>query len=190
MAILGAGLAAVWSVSPTTNVPVGLLTAYLVVTALTAVRPPTETSRLLSVALMLVALAVSLFLVTFGVDALAHGGRKNGMPALPFLVFAAIGLLGTAGDLRVIKRGALAGASRLARHLWRMSAALLIAALSFSVQLPKMLPAPLHIPALLALPPLAVLVTMLYWLWRVRVRRSVRAVIVTSRRANLVTETV
>ena len=97
------------------------------------------------------------------------------MPAFPFFLFATIGLLGSAGDLRVMRSGALTGAPRLARHLWRMSTALLIAALSFSVQLPKMLPKGVRIPGgLIALPMLAVLVTMLYWLWRVRLGRSLR----------------
>src|SRR5712692_1624096 len=87
-------------------------------------------------------------------------------------VVDAIALLGSAGDLRVVRSGALKGASRLARHLWRMSTALLIAALSVTVRLPRILPEPLRVPVVLALPMVAVLVTMLYWLWRVRSRRS------------------
>ena len=69
------------------------------------------------------------------------------------------------------------GGARLARHLWRMSFALFIAALSFSVQAAKMLPASARVPALIALPMLAVLVTMFYWLWRVRGRRAARGVV-------------
>jgi hypothetical protein len=58
-----------------------------------------------------------------------------------------------------------------------MSMALFIAALSFSVQLPKFLPEPLRIRGLLVLPVLAVLVTMVYWLWRVRIRQSLRGIV-------------
>jgi hypothetical protein len=50
--------------------------------------------------------------------------------------------------------------------------------LSFFIRQAKVIPKPIRIPGLLALPVLAVLVTMLYWLWRVRVRRSVRGVLV------------
>jgi hypothetical protein len=41
----------------------------------------------------------------------------------------------------------------------------------------KVIPEPLLTPALLALPVLAVLVIMFYWLWYVRIRRSVRGIV-------------
>jgi hypothetical protein len=46
-----------------------------------------------------------------------------------------------------------------------MTFALFIAAMSFFFGQAKVIPQPLRIPALLALPILAVLVTLLYWLW-------------------------
>jgi hypothetical protein len=55
-----------------------------------------------------------------------------------------------------------------------MSAALAIASLSFSVRLPRLLPAALRHPIVYALPTLTVLATMCYWLWRVRSKRAVR----------------
>ena len=126
---------------------------------------------------MLAALAVGLTSLTFGVEAIAAGGKRNGMPAFPFFMFGVVGLLATAGDVRMIRSGALRGASRLARHLWRMSFALFIAALSFFIGQAKVFPGPIRIPGLLALPVLAVLATMLYWLWRVRVRQSLRGIV-------------
>jgi hypothetical protein len=92
-------------------------------------------------------------------------------------MFGVVGLLAGAGDLRVMRSGALRGAPRIARHLWRMSFALFIAALSFFIGQADELPAALRIFPLLALPVLAVLGTMLYWLWRVRFRRSVRGLV-------------
>jgi hypothetical protein len=163
--------------APSVNIPAGLLTSYLVITSLTTVRPPIAGARWLHVGGMLLASAVGLTMLTFGLEAIANGGRRNGMPAFPFFMFATVGLLGSAGDLRVLRSGAFKGASRLARHLWRMSFALFIAALSFSVQIGKMIPKPLRVPGLLVLPMLAVLVTMLYWLWRVRVRRTLRGIV-------------
>jgi hypothetical protein len=53
-----------------------------------------------------------------------------------------------------------------------MSFALFIAALSFLIGQAKVIPKPIRIMPLLALPVLAVLVTMIYWLWRVRIRQS------------------
>ena len=53
----------------------------------------------------------------------------------------------------------------------------LIAALSFFIGQAKVFPEPIRIRPLLALPVLVVLVTMFYWLWRVRIRRSLRGLV-------------
>jgi uncharacterized membrane protein len=171
MASCGLVIAAGRGVAPAVNIPAALLTSYLVITALTTVRPLAADSRWLDVGAMLVALAVGLSSLTFGFEAIAGGGTRHGIPAFPFFMFGIVGLLASAGDLRMIRSGRLRGAARLARHLWRMSFALFIAALSFFLGQAKVIPKPVRIPALLALPVLAVLVTMLYWLWRVRIRR-------------------
>ena len=180
-AMFGLVIAVVRGVAPAVNVPAALMSAYLVVTALTTVRPLAEgspASRWLTIGGMFVALTVGLTSLGFAVEAIANGGERNGMPAFPFLLFGSVGVLASAGDLRVIRSGALTGASRLARHLWRMSFALFIAALSFFIGQAKVVPEPFRIRPLLALPVLAVLVTMLYWLWRVRFRRSLRGLVV------------
>jgi uncharacterized membrane protein len=180
MAFFGLTIAAVRGVAPALNIPVALLTAYLVVTSLITVRPPAAEPRCLHLGAMVVGFGVALTFLAFGFEAIANGGTRNGMPAFPFLMFGVVGLLASIGDVRVMRSGALKGASRLARHLWRMSFALFIAALSFFIGQAKVIPKPVRIMPLLALPVLAVLVTMLYWLWRVRVRRSVRGIVVVS----------
>ena len=174
MAAFGMLIAAVRDKAPAVNIPMGMLTSYLVITALTTVRPPARSPRWADVAAMLVALGVGLTYLTFGVDALGDGGAGTGMPVLPFFLFGTVSLLAAVGDLRVIRSGPRTGASRLARHLWRMSFALGVAALSFSVQMTKFVPREYRVPGLLMLPVLAVLVTMFYWLWRVRLRRTLR----------------
>jgi len=58
-----------------------------------------------------------------------------------------------------------------------MCFALFIAALSFFIGQAQVFPRPVRIPGLLALPVLAVLVTMLYWVWRVHNRRSYRSLV-------------
>jgi uncharacterized membrane protein len=177
MGLAGMTIAATRGVAPAVNVPAGLLTSYLVVTALLTVRPLAAGSGWVHVGAMLVALAVGLTSLTFAFEAFANGGTRNGMPAFPFVMFGVVGVLAAAGDLRMIRSEPLRGASRLARHLWRMSFALFIAALSFFIGQAKVIPKPIRIMPLLALPVLAVLVTMLYWLWRVRVRRGVGRII-------------
>jgi hypothetical protein len=79
-------------------------------------------------------------------------------------------------DFRVIRHGALKGASRIARHLWRMSFALFIAAISFTSR-PKLFPAAIRTPILLMAPPLLVLVVIVYYLWKVRFRRNFRGIV-------------
>ncbi|HEU4995844.1 MAG TPA: hypothetical protein VFT29_13550 [Gemmatimonadaceae bacterium] len=163
------------------NVPAAIMTAYLVVTSLATIRPPATGSRLarwLPVIAMSVAFVVGMTMLTFGVQAVANGGNRNGIPAFPFFLFGFVGLVGSAGDLRVLRSGVLAGAPRLARHLWRMTFALFIAAMSFFIGQMKVIPKPIRIPGLLALPVVVVLASLLYWMWRVRLRRSLRGLIV------------
>jgi|SRR4051794_14513134 uncharacterized membrane protein len=169
MALLGAAIAGVWSRAASVNIPAGLLTTYLVVTGLTTVARRRRGSRWFDVGLMLVALAVSVTMLSLGVGVLVRG--KNTGFIVPFFAFAAIALMGAAGDVRTLRSGAPTGSKRLARHLWRMSTALLIGVLSFSTRLPRILPAALRTPIAYSLPMVVVLVTMFYWLWHVRSTR-------------------
>jgi hypothetical protein len=178
MALFGVVIALGRNVAPAINVPAALLTSYLIVTALTTVRPPESGARWLHVSGLLVASAIAAASLSFGFEALANGGTRKGMPAFPFFMFGTVALLATIGDVRVLRSGNLRGAPRLARHLWRMCFALFLAALSFSVQAVKMIPPQLRLPGLIAVPMLLVLLPMLYWLWRVRIRRSLRGLIV------------
>jgi uncharacterized membrane protein len=169
MAVFGTLMSMVRGVAPAINIPAGLLTSYLVITALTTLKPPERGARWLHVGLMLMALTVGLADASFAVEAIANGGkRSDGMPAFPFVMFGAVGMVGAAGDFRVLRSGALKGSRRIARHLWRMCFALFIAALSFFIGQARVIPEPIRIPGLLALPVVAVLVAMIYWLWRVR----------------------
>jgi hypothetical protein len=167
-------------VAPGINVPAALLTAYLVTTSFTTVRPLASGGRWLDIAGLIVAAAVGIVCVVTGFQAIAQGGRRAGL-AFPMFLFAIAALPGAAGDLRMIRGGgakSLKGAPRLARHLWRMTFALFIAALSFFIGQADVIPQPIRILPLLALPVLAVLVTLLYWLWRVRIRQSLRGIAV------------
>jgi len=115
-------------------------------------------------------------MTAWGFEAVAAGGEPAGF-AFPYLMFGTVGLLGGGSDLRVIRSGPLTGTARIARHLWRMCFALFIAALSFFIGQAKVFPEPIRIRPLLALPVLVVLVTMFYWLWRVRIRQSLRGMV-------------
>jgi uncharacterized membrane protein len=179
MAVAGMTIALVRDKAPDINLPAGLITSYMLFTSLMTVRPPTiaaDRRRWLDVGAMLVALGVGVTMLAFGIEAIANGGKRNGFPAFPYLLFATFGLLGVAGDLRMLRSGALQGRPRLARQLWRMSMALFIAVMSFFLGQADVIPKPIRVVPLLMAPPLTVLATMLYWAWRVRSRRSLRGI--------------
>lgn len=175
LGVTGAGIAA--SRGGQVSVIAGLLAAYLVFTALTTVRPRTAASRRLDIGGLVVALVLGTASVMLGVDVIVNGARE-GVPAVVLFKFATVALLACAGDVRVLRSGPLTGAPRLARHLWRMCFALYLATASFFLGQADKLPAAVRTPVLLALPVLAVVVTMFYWLWRVRIRRSLRGIVV------------
>lgn len=177
MCLAGMVIAATRSVAPAINVPAAVLTAYLVVTGFAAVRPPPSRVGWFEATTLLVALTVGIVSLVFGLEAVADGGTRKGMPAFPFFMFGMVGLIAASGDLRVIRFGRGRGAVRLARHLWRMSFALFIAAMSFFLGQAAVIPAPLRKPLILATPVLAVLGTMFYYIWRVRRRPSGAAVL-------------
>lgn len=174
MALLGSAMALVWHKAPGANGPVGLLTTYLVITGLTTVRPPSARSRMIDSWMLAVVVAATLTLLSFAIAVLTSPtGKLYGMPAFPFLMFAAIGTMAASGDVRLMRAGGVAslrGTARLVRHLWRMCVALLIAAFSFFLGQAKVFPKPIRIVPLLIIPPLVVLATLVYWLWRVRPR--------------------
>jgi peptidoglycan/LPS O-acetylase OafA/YrhL len=172
MAIAGGTMAIVKNVGVKVNVPSAVLTAYLVLTSLVAVRAPNERTRLFTIAAMLAVIPVAAFDFIIAADLLAD--EKNRGFAAPFFAFGVLGVLAIAGDIRVIRFGPLTGSRRIARHLWRMCFALLIASLSFFIGQAKVIPEPIRIMPLLAMPMLIVAVMMIYWMWRVRLRQTLR----------------
>lgn len=176
MAVAGTTISLIRNVDPRLNIPSAVLAAYLVITSLTTVRPLPDRMRWASVALMFVGFAAGFADVNVAFKTLM--GSSMRFAGIPLLFFASAGIMGGIGDLRILRHGPLRGASRITRHLWRMSFALLIAALSFFLGQAKVIPKPIRIVPLLMLPILAVLVTMLYWVWRIRIRQSVKGLVI------------
>jgi hypothetical protein len=155
----------------------GTMTCYFVVTALTTVTQPAGWTRRLDMLLAVVALGIALTSLTVGiVAATGPTGRWDGLPPFPFFMFGIVGLLAVVGDARVLRGGRLTGRPRLARHLWRMCFSLWIAAGSFFFGQAKVIPKPIRIPWLLAVPVLVIFVVMFFWLWRLRRRRALRGI--------------
>jgi hypothetical protein len=114
------------------NIGGGILTVYLVGTAwLTARRRDGETSRWDWVWL-LIPLANGNLLWMTGVKVLRSGHSSlGGVPVGMMFFLGSVCLLAAAGDVRMLVRGGVFGAKRIARHLWRMCFGLFIAAGSF-----------------------------------------------------------
>ena len=153
----------------------GLMAAYLVVSGLTTVRPLAAGSRWLDLGGIVVAFGVGLFTIGGAVETLASGAfARNGVPVPMSLFIGSIAVSAGVGDLRILRSGPLHGARRIARHLWRMCFALFVASGSFFLGQADEIPEPLRIWPVLTLLAVLPLLALLYWLWRVRIRRSLR----------------
>lgn len=163
----------------------GVFSAYLVFTGLTTVRPLASVGRAQHIALLVVVMLIALFELTVGSIALGMPrGTMNGVPAGMILFIGTIALLAGIGDWRMLRAGGIQGTRRLARHLWRMCFALFIASGSFFLGQMKFVPKPVRILPLLAALGVGPLFVLLYWMWRVRLRHSLRGI--TVRRASQV----
>jgi uncharacterized membrane protein len=151
---------------------VGILTCYLVATAWMAAKGRSAEAGRFEAGAMLVALACAASFLTIGLIGLAEpDGRLDLLPAPVHFPFFALASLAAALDLNFILRRRLSNPQRVARHLWRMSAAFLIAAFSFFLGQQGNMPEFVQGSPLLFAPPLAVLATMLFWIFRVRLGR-------------------
>src|SRR6267143_1491453 len=114
------------------NIGAGILTFYLIGTAwLTARRRDGETSRFDWVVL-LIPLALGILTWTNGLKVVGRGASsQDGVPVGMSFFMGSVMLLAAAGDVRMLVRGGVLGAKRIARHLWRMCFGLFIAAGSF-----------------------------------------------------------
>lgn len=154
------------------NIVGGIVALYMAATgALTFRRRDGERSWI-DAASLFAALGIAWFSARLGLEATRSATHAiNGVPAAPLFVFTGVALLAAAGDLRTIATGGLRGRQLLARHLWRMSFALFIATGSFFIGQAKVIPKPVRIFPLLAVPAFLPLLLLLYWLVRVWLSR-------------------
>lgn len=110
----------------------GCFTLYLVATGWATVRRRPGTTGRFEVFAALYACVAATAAIGFAVQAAGRpGGTLAGYGPEGYGIFAALFALAACLDLSAIRRGGVAGIPRLARHLWRMCAALFIAAGSF-----------------------------------------------------------
>ena len=171
-------LASVLSAYEGKSVVGGLFVCYLVFTAMTTVKPLSWAGRGVAIGLMIFAFATAVLMLVQGVAVWQKPGHMvAGVPAGMIFFLGTVCLLAAIGDLRMIREGALQGTRRLARHLWRMCFGLFVATGSFFIGQMKFIPAPIRVVPLLFVLGIAPLVILLYWMWRVRLRRRVSGLI-------------
>ena len=156
------------------NVMGGVLTFYLVATGWMAASRRDRKVGIFDVSALLIALAIATAGATWGIQAASsRTGLKDGYPPFLYFVFASIALLFAASDIRMIVRGGVFGAKRIARHLWRMSLALLFAMMSFYPARAHLFPRWFNQTNLLYVPHVLLIGAMFFWLYRVSVRKRV-----------------
>jgi uncharacterized membrane protein len=148
---------------------IGIFTCYLVASSWLAARRRDGRAGHYERAGLAVALACAAAMLGFGLLASnSPDGRFDSLPAMAHYPFAILAALAAALDFNFLRRGRLARPQRIARHLWRMCAALAIAAFSFFLGQQDEFPAAWRGLAIWFVPPFAVLAAMVFWLVRVR----------------------
>jgi uncharacterized membrane protein len=156
------------------NTLAAAFTLYLVATAWGVVKTrPGTVGRIERIAPWAAALIAAGGLTIGGLVAAFPGLLYDGDPdfsASPvlFLVFGGLATMSAGLDIWTLRRGGLTGAGRVSRHLWRMCLALFIAAGSYFLGQADTIPASLRGDHLY-LPPLLVLVALVFWIARVRI---------------------
>ena len=159
------GVYMAFSQSEPNNAIAGIITIYLLITALMTVWRREGKTGVFEIAAFLCAATGGAAAFNFAIDAVQSGTAMLG--GIPYLIFASIVSLAAVLDLSVIVRRGIAGKQRIARHLWRMH-------LGFAAAVGSFFPGQLQVfPAfvretkpfiLLFTPPFAVLGLMFFWL--------------------------
>lgn len=163
----------------TGNMFAALLVFYFVGTSWITVRRKENTIGKFEYLAMVMALVLAGLSIYGGIGdlnapagALGPGGVPKNTLGFAATVMGSALALAALGDLRVIIRGGIAGAARIARHLWRMCFAFFIASGSFFIGQQKVMPDWMlqGRPILFALgfAPLAFLI---FWMIRVRLTK-------------------
>lgn len=152
----------------------GFMTFYLIFTAWLTARRREGVSPLERLGLV-VAIGGVISMATLSWLALHTPERTlDGAPPQAFFIFGAVSTIAAFGDLKLVLRGGISGAQRIARHVWRICFGLFVASGSLFLGQMQMFPkwfSTSPAPYVLALAPLPFL---LFWMLRVRLSKKYR----------------
>jgi hypothetical protein len=150
------------------NILGGAVTFYLVATAWMTARRRESSPGIFDWGAFLLVVAVTAFELTYGIEAaISKTGMKYDYPPGPYFFMGCVALIATVGDIRMLIRGGISGAQRVARHLWRMSFALFIAAASIFLARQQKFPVLLQKTGVLVFLSILPLLLLIFWLVRV-----------------------
>ena len=152
------------------NIVVGILTFYLVATAWATVKRKEGEIGLLEYVACPIAFAIGIWVIILGFEVMnSKLGYIDGemIPFGAYFFFGSMAILASLLDVKMFIRKGLFGKHRVARHLWRMCFAMLIATASFFLGQPQVFPESIQDSIVLAAPVLLVLILLLFWLIRV-----------------------
>ena len=158
------------------NLFIGAFTFYLVATAWMTVRRRAgatgfpEKFALFAILCLCAPFAILAFQLATGLPPFFKSAVPlKGPVRIAIYLFASVTVLAAIADAKVVLAGGIAGAPRIARHLWRMCLGLLLATGSaFTNGLPRLLPGPVNVGPVFFLPQLLPLGLLIFWMIRVR----------------------
>ena len=177
---IGAGVAPFLTEGQRPNFIAGVMALSLLISGWMAARRPEVTAgppRIGGLAVALIITAAGVYFMHLG--ALSPTGTIDGSPPQAFILFTFAGTLAAAGELNVILRRRIAGAARVARHLWRLCFSLFIAAGSFFLGQMQFQPAWMRESVIPYAAAFAPLLAMAFWLVQIRFDRRYRRTVVT-----------
>ncbi len=167
MGTSGAVIAAIKSIP--ISVIAGVLACYLVLTAMRAAQLRIQGGReWQDIALMLIGIAVGAYALQNAMEiSRLPAGIKVPYSANVYVSFAGVALVASVLDARMIWARGVRGKHRLARHVWRMGAAMYLATSAFFLGQSKVFPLAIQRLEVLGPPVLLVVLATLFWLARV-----------------------
>lgn len=151
----------------------GLVLCYFVLSALNTIWQPANRINVFDKILFVIGVLLIIGFAWYSYQTTqVYGGKLGGFGIQAYLVFGSIVLFSTVADYRYIKLGGLRGSSKLIRHLWRMFFPLIMSTAAFFLGQSRHLPKTLQSIEFIMLPVVFVLLSVLYWVIKVKVTKS------------------